>query len=63
MPGSRPIWDRRTISRAGTFARYDLDAEQIAALRDQFADWPRDSDLDELAREAYALAHQPDDLT
>jgi len=44
------------------FARYDLDAKRIGALRDRFADWPRDSALDELAHQAHAVAHQPDDL-
>jgi len=45
------------------FGRYDLDAERIGALRDRFADWPRDSVLDELAHQAYAVAPKPDDLS
>lgn len=40
------------------FERYALTANDIARLRDQFADWPRDAADDQLARAAYDCVHQ-----
>jgi hypothetical protein len=40
-----------------TFERYGLLPAQVSALRARFADWPRDSELDEVARTAHQQAH------
>lgn len=43
------------------FMRYALDVDQIRNLRNRFADWPRDSDVDDVALHAHELGHQRED--
>jgi hypothetical protein len=40
-----------------TFERYGLTPAQVSALRARFAEWPRDSELDDVARTEHHRAH------
>jgi len=44
-----------------TFERYGLLPAQVSAVRARFADWPRDGELDEVARTAHQRVRTQDD--
>lgn len=46
---------------ADAFAAYGLNASAVTRVREQFADWPRDSQSDEAGHRAHEEAHSPPD--
>lgn len=44
----------------GRFGRYGLDPDQVLIVRAHFADWPRDSTVDQIAQAAHDAAHRRD---